>query len=216
MPKNINQFKVSIKSTKYKILLTQTATREAINHHLGSIGYRFFDLLTKALAFKPIENVKDFVYSYILDEKEVNIDYLKENVRTYMDFEKILESIKKKLGCLEEIQKQYEEVLRVDENIKIHDYIILLSQRDMNHERLKSKNILLNKHEEELQREKKTEIQYLDQVDQLKKKESEIRNSILTNDTYQLMNSLQQTIKDLELIKRELCNEEDKFNKECS
>ncbi|ABR48311.1 MukB N-terminal domain/M protein repeat protein [Alkaliphilus metalliredigens QYMF] len=211
VPKNISQFKVSTKSFQTKILPTQTAAREDFNHSLGSIGHRFFELLPKALAFKAIENVKDFVYSYILDEKEVNIDYLKENVRTYMDFERVLEGIKQKLERLEEIQKEYEEVLRVEENIRIHDYIILKSQKDTEEEKLKSKNMLLSKRQEQSSKEKESEVQHINQLDLLKERESDIRKSLLTNDTYQLMRSLEHDIKLLENSKRELDNEQQGF-----
>ncbi len=57
----------------------------------------FFRLIPKALAFKPIDDIKDFVYSYVLDEKEVNIDVLRENVRTYQDMERTLDNVKKRM-----------------------------------------------------------------------------------------------------------------------
>ena len=61
---------------------------------------KFFRLIPKALAFKPIDDIKDFVYSYVLDEKEVNIDVLRENVRTYQDMERTLDNVKKRMKKL--------------------------------------------------------------------------------------------------------------------
>ena len=49
-----------------------------IKARFGRIEDKFFRLIPKALAFKPIDNIKDFVYSYVLDEKEVNIDLLRK------------------------------------------------------------------------------------------------------------------------------------------
>ena len=213
-PKNINQFKISSKSFKTKILTTQRATRDDFNNRLGSLGYRFFDLLTKALSFKPIENVKDFVYSYILDEKEVNIEYLKENVRTYMEFEKVLNGIKLKLGRLEEIQNEYDEVHRIEENIKIHDYIILKSQRDMEEIKLAEKNLLYQKKQGSLDKEKEKEIELINSIEGLRKRESDIRQSLLTNDTYHLINNLEKEIEILQSKRAELKIEDRKFDKE--
>ena len=53
-----------------------------IKQRFGRIEGKFFQLIPKALAFKPIDDIKDFVYSYVLDEKEVNVDNLRENVRS--------------------------------------------------------------------------------------------------------------------------------------
>ena len=74
-----------------------------IKARFGRIEDKFFRLIPKALAFKPIDNIKDFVYSYVLDEKEVNIDLLRENVRIYQDLERTLESVKRRMEKLEQI-----------------------------------------------------------------------------------------------------------------
>lgn len=67
-----------------------------IKQRFGRIEDKFFQLIPKALAFKPIDDIKDFVYSYVLDEKEVNIDHLRENVRSYQSW-KTLEGVKTEL-----------------------------------------------------------------------------------------------------------------------
>ena len=74
---------------------TNVEARRMVTARLGRIEDKFFRLIPKALAFKPIDDIKDFVYSYVLDEKEVNIDVLRENVRTYQDMERTLENVKK-------------------------------------------------------------------------------------------------------------------------
>ena len=68
-----------------------------VQARFGRLEDKFFSLIPKALAFKPIHDIKDFVYSYVLDEKEVNIDALKENVRSYQDLERMLQDVKKGL-----------------------------------------------------------------------------------------------------------------------
>lgn len=68
-----------------------------MKQRFGRIEDKFFQLIPKALAFKPIDDIKDFVYSYVLDEKEVNIDHLRENVRSYQELEKTLEGVKNRI-----------------------------------------------------------------------------------------------------------------------
>ena len=53
--------------------------RGAFRNLYGSINSDFFNMLTKSVAFKPIENVKEFIYQNILEKKEVNIDNIQNN-----------------------------------------------------------------------------------------------------------------------------------------
>ena len=98
---------------------------------LGRIEDKFFSLIPKALAFKPIDDIKDFVYSYVLDEKEVNIDVLRENVRTYQDLERTLESVKKRMAKLEQIERHHEEVLDCDKKDHMYEYFLCQADLDI-------------------------------------------------------------------------------------
>ena len=93
-PRSITEFRAANKKIKIWCK-TQTEAKRMIKARFGRIEDKFFSLIPKALAFKPINDIKDFVYSYVLDEKEVNIDILRENVRSYQDLGRTLESVKK-------------------------------------------------------------------------------------------------------------------------
>ena len=108
---------------------------------------KFFRLIPKALAFKPIDDIKDFVYSYVLDEKEVNIDILRENVRTYQDLERTLESVKKRIEKLEQIEKYHDDVLLCRE--KDHTYEFFLKQADLDIIKEKIQRVKKEIHSEE-------------------------------------------------------------------
>ena len=86
---------------------TNAEGKKMMKQRFGRIEDKFFQLIPKALAFKPIDDIKDFVYSYVLDEKEVNIDVLRENVRTYQDMERTLDNVKKRMKKLKKIQELY-------------------------------------------------------------------------------------------------------------
>ncbi len=95
-----------------------------IKNRFGRLEDKFFKLIPKAMAFRPIDDIKDFVYSYVLDEKEVNIDILRENVRTYQDLQHTLDKIKLRMGRLEKIEgfhRQVEEGIRKD---KMYEYFL--------------------------------------------------------------------------------------------
>ena len=97
----------------------------------GRIENKFFSLIPKALAFKPIHDIKDFVYSYVLDEKEVRIDALKENVRSYQDLERMLQDVKRRIEELEficEKEREVETYLRRD---KFQEYYIARAEKEI-------------------------------------------------------------------------------------
>lgn len=123
IPKSIVQFRTSNKKIK-QWCKTQTEAKKMVKARLGRIEDKFFRLIPKALAFKPIDDIKDFVYSYVLDEKEVNIEVLKENVRTYQDLERTLESVKKRMAKLSQIEKYHNEVLHCQSRDRMYEYFL--------------------------------------------------------------------------------------------
>lgn len=97
LPRSISEFRTANKTIR-QWCKTQAEAKKMVKSRLGRIEDKFFTLIPKALAFKPIDDIKDFVYSYVLDEKEVNIEVLRENVRSYQELGVTLESVKKKNG----------------------------------------------------------------------------------------------------------------------
>lgn len=117
---------------------TQVEARKMVTARLGRIEDKFFRLIPKALAFKPIDDIKDFVYSYVLDEKEVNIDVLRENVRTYQDMERTLDNVKKRMKKLENIERLYQRVQERIEKDKMYEYFLKRSNLDLVEGQLRS------------------------------------------------------------------------------
>jgi len=107
-PVDISNFKTYGKDLNMPFSSTRIIDgKKDFSHRLGRLNEKFFELLPKALAFKLISNVKEFVYTYILEEKEVNIEELRENIRTFKEFEDILNEVKIKINKLEEIKNKY-------------------------------------------------------------------------------------------------------------
>ena len=93
---SINNFK----KTKLidNIYQTKRETKTAFRLLFGSVNERFFSLIQKALAFKPINNVKDFIYTYLLEEKRIDVQNIQESIRSYKDLEDTLKVIKGKIN----------------------------------------------------------------------------------------------------------------------
>lgn len=129
-PRSITEFRSANKTIK-TWCKTQVEAKKMIKSRLGRIEDKFFTLIPKALAFKPINDIKDFVYSYVLDEKEVNIDILRENVRSYQDLGRTLESVKQRMRKLEQIETHYKEVSNCMERDRMYEYFLTQAELDL-------------------------------------------------------------------------------------
>lgn len=128
--KSISAFRSTNKGI---VTFTMTAidAKKMMLNRFGRLEDKFFSLIPKALAFKPIHDIKDFVYSYVLDEKDVNIDALKENVRSYQDLERMLQDVKQRIGELGYIcdkEREVENYLRID---RYQEYYIARAGKEL-------------------------------------------------------------------------------------
>ena len=145
-PRSISEFRSHNGKGIRQWMKTQTEARKVVQSRLGRIEDKFFSLIPKALAFKPIDDIKDFVYSYVLDEKEVNIDVLRENVRTYQDLERTLESVRRRMQKLERIEKLHDEAADNIQKDQMYTYFLARAAVDIageETERLKAEKLSL-------------------------------------------------------------------------
>ena len=177
---------------------TNVEARKMVTARLGRIEDKFFRLIPKALAFKPIDDIKDFVYSYVLDEKEVNIEVLRENVRTYQDMERTLDNVKKRMKKLEHIQDLYKRVQEYMEKDRMYGYFLKRSELDMIESQLGSNETAKKSEEIRL-------FQANNQLEMLEKERKE-KQEIATNIRVELRHNqefvaLEEEKKELERLK---------------
>lgn len=129
-PRSIAEFRTANKKIR-QWCKTQTEAKKMVKSRLGRIEDKFFNLIPKALAFKPIDDIKDFVYSYVLDEKEVNIDVLRENVRSYQDLERTLDVVRKRMAKLMQIEKFYNEVQECIHKDNMYEFFLSQAELDL-------------------------------------------------------------------------------------
>ena len=130
-PKSISQFRTSNTKKITQWCTTDKEAKSMVKNRLGRIEDKFFKLIPKALAFRPINDIKDFVYSYVLDEKEVNIDILRENVRTYQDLQRTLENIKIRLQRLEVIEHYHKLIMDGMQKDAMYEYFLGRAEADI-------------------------------------------------------------------------------------
>lgn len=135
-PKSINQFRATNSKVIRQWCTTEKEAKSMVKNRFGRIEDKFFRLIPKALAFRPIDDIKDFVYSYVLDKKEVNIDVLRENVRSYQDLQRTLENVKLRIEKLEQIVSAHAQIEDGQKKDKMYHYFLERVETDLTAEEI--------------------------------------------------------------------------------
>ena len=105
---------------------TKKDAKRAYRNLFGSINEDFFKMIPKALAFKPIADVKDFIYQNILEEKEIDVANIRDAIRSYKDLEATLTLIKSKINDLTEMEAMYQTLKEIADRKNYLTYLMKL------------------------------------------------------------------------------------------
>ena len=207
--KNIEVFK---QNGKFALGTSNAAeARKYFRNRFGRLEEKFTELIPKALAFKPIDDIKDFVYSYVLDEKSVNIDALKETVRSYQELEKMLLVIKEKVEQLETIVNLDEKLLECDRKERLYDYYIARTNLDIVADNLKKLELSIKSMEEEERETFVTEVRLQKQMKELETEIQNINIELIHNQEYIAVQDLERKIEEQKSKLQELKLEESRL-----
>lgn len=177
---------VNFKKTKQakRIFLTRREAKLAFRSLFGSVNENYFSLLPKALAFKPIADVKDFIYRYLLEEKELDVEPIKESIHAYRDLEATLKIIKEKVNDLNQIKHLYEEIKTNQDQKHFYEYFLKILEV----ESLKAKVDFVTKKQEKVtiaKEQNQTLInEILAQLNILDERSKEIYSMLSNNATF--------------------------------
>ena len=79
------------------------------------------------MAFKPMKDVKSFVSQFILPEKNIDIDALRENIRNLKEMQLLFEEVQKQAAALETIRQTYDNILHIEEQILVIDILLKIA-----------------------------------------------------------------------------------------
>lgn len=121
-PALANEFKRNGSPVKYIDQIG--AAKERFKRRMGNLEDKFFDIIPKSLAFKPMDNVKDFINKFVLSEDKIDIESLRANIETLSELEELMDKSKRKLDLLVQILDKYEAAKKKDRDILINDLLI--------------------------------------------------------------------------------------------
>ena len=168
----------------FEYYLTKKEAKRGFRNAFGSINEDFYRLIPKALAFKPIADVKEFIYQNILEEKEIDVTAIQESIRAYKELEITLKLIQSKIADLHEIDFVYQEILKIQENKAYIEYLMHLFDVEAVRNDINDAKKLIDK-EEQLRVRKTKELQDLDQENiSLQERARELYNLLASDDTF--------------------------------
>lgn len=119
-----------VKNRKISYIDQKNAAQDRFKRRLGNLDDKFFDIIPKSLAFKPMDNVKEFINKFVLSEERVDVASLRENIETLSELENILERSRKQQEGLERILGRYDEIEEKDRSILVNDILLKIANRD--------------------------------------------------------------------------------------
>ncbi|MCI7813224.1 MAG: SbcC/MukB-like Walker B domain-containing protein [Lachnospiraceae bacterium] len=127
-PALADEFKVNNRRVRY--IEQKNAARDRFKRRLGNLDDKFFDIIPKSLAFKPMDNVKDFINKFVLSENKIDVVSLRENIETLSELEFLLERSQKQYNALEAILETYQKVENKDHDIVVNEILLAIANKD--------------------------------------------------------------------------------------
>lgn len=121
-PSTTEEFRRSDK--KVQLIPQVSEAKARFGQRLGNLEDRFFEMIPKSLAFKPMDNVKDFINKFILPEKAIGVATLRNNIAALKELEDLMEMTKAKIVELETILAKKEEIVAKEREINTNDILI--------------------------------------------------------------------------------------------
>jgi len=109
--------------TEVKIAPDVNSYRDELRHRLGVLPLSFHRLIVKALDFKPIGQVRQFVFDYLLDEHRVDTEALQANLENYKRLEGEARDATRRLDALDKLCEQGGRIANTRRTIQSHRYV---------------------------------------------------------------------------------------------
>ena len=162
-------------------------------------------MLKKAVSFKPITNIQEFITQNVCDiQEKLDITQMQQNIREYQLIERNAQREEDKLAALKEISKRFQEYRAAMDLYQIQTFLVLWAQRAALQEQLDAAEQKREQSVSELS-SLSSQIEGIQTaLEEHRRKKDEVTASILQNDVYQEEKSLNEQKQQLEKQQLEL------------
>ena len=197
-PATDEQFKNNGKKIAY-IRSTKEA-KDRFKRRLGNLDENFFDMIPKSLAFKPMDNVKKFITQFILPERQIEVDVLRENIRNLREMQELIKEVRKQITHLESIVATNDKMVEIKRDILVIDILLKIAEIEDKKTKIEENQRTLDLKHQEL-KSKKTESERISAAWASEQESLQaIRIDISNNECSKLISKLNQ---DLQLLEKD-------------
>ena len=185
------------KGRKIKYIDQKYAAKERFKRRLGNLEDRFFDIIPKSLAFKPMDNVKDFINKFILTDEKIDVEGLRSNIENLADLEDAIEKSKNKLQMLQEIVGKYEEIESKDKDILVNELLIGRANLEYYKEEVMNTQKKIEQNTAYISANQLEMAEIKEQLVQVNKTIRDLQVAASTNESYRLAEAIKERIAQL-------------------
>ena len=197
-PATDEQFKNNGKKIAY-IRSTKEA-KDRFKRRLGNLDENFFDMIPKSLAFKPMDNVKKFITQFILPEKQIEVDILRENIRNLREMQELIKEVRKQIAHLESIIATNDKMAEIKRDILVIDILLKIAEMEDKKAKIAENKTSLNFKYQELKSRTSEAERNKVSFDSEQESLQAIRIDISNNECSKLISKLNQ---DLQLLAKD-------------
>ena len=130
------------------------------------IGKKFNEVFHMGTSLEDIKDIREFIYTYILPEPEVNIDFLQKDMQELERLQEILQEAQEREKLLEQINERINEAKEKYAKVKVNELLVAYADYQGNEEEQHDNRQLIEQNE--------ASIEVLSrQIDELSQREKE-------------------------------------------
>ncbi|NMD43552.1 MAG: AAA family ATPase [Firmicutes bacterium] len=102
----------------------------------GGAKESFFSLFSKGISFSPITDLRRFVYDYILEERVIDVETMRDYFEKFREVERIIDDTRKEITALEQIEERYREIEKLRRQQLLGGYMVKRAGWEQQRERV--------------------------------------------------------------------------------
>ena len=180
------------------ILLERKDARERFLSRLGRLDEKFFEMIQKAIAFKPMKNVKDFIKNFLLTESNVDFESLKETINNVRELENLYNQCVAQKKMLDEIVDCSNEYRAKQDEILVDEILLDLANFDISNQKVTEIEEKINRVGREIDQKEELKSTKNSTVSELNEKLDVVKDSLRDSDIGRLIVSIDRQIEKIQ------------------
>ena len=185
---------------KINAIRSTKEAKDRFKRRLGNLDENFFDMIPKSLAFKPMDNVKKFIMQFILPERQIEVDVLRENIRNLREMQLLIKEVR---AQIEQLQKIIDTGKRIDgtkKDILVIDILLRIAEIEDKKSKIENNTIMIEQ-KKQVRRSREEEKEKIKKdLDSEQESLEAIKTDLKDNECNKLIEKLQQ---DLQLLEKD-------------